>query len=240
MAKTTIFNIELPDPGQDRNDWGGILNGDSFGSLDFFLQQNPSQFLMINVGSGGGLGAPSTSGYLRISGGTDLVGHWDVQHSSSGSLDFIEYDGSTTEERFTIASGGDMYRYSSDESYGPGGIYIPLAEVDQIGDWIAVTTTSFTDVDLSDDGVPSGAVAAVVRMYGHTFGAAVFSTYARKNGSSDTTNKVWVGQNGTNVDNAGVHTFVIPLDSNLIFEANNGSSGVSAGQWEAVVLGYFI
>jgi hypothetical protein len=236
MANTTVYQIEIPDDGGDEGEWGLILNNLTFRDFDRYLRENPSQFLIVNAKPSGA--EIQTEGYLRISGGADLVSHWDVKHTNSGSLDFIEYDGASTSERFTIASGGGMYRYASDVSYGPGGIYIEVDPVDQIGDWIAVSTTTYTDVDVSDDGVPAGATAVKIRII-----LDVSTSQAivgiRPNGSSSNFNgnfPLW------SQDIAGGLVggeAVVGLDSSGVFEAKFTDSWTGTTN-EAFVIGYFI
>jgi hypothetical protein len=237
MPNTIVYGIEMPTIGESENNWGFILENTTFAEFDKYLRDNPSQFLIVNGGADGS--APETSGYLRISGGTSLVSHWQIEHSTSGSLDFIEYDGSNTNTRLSIASGGGLWPYdSSGESYTKGGIYIPVQDPDAVGDWISSSTTSWTDVDVSDDGVPSVAVAAKIKsVIASSVGSLTLRV--RINGETTSDNGDLAGPNEAAGAATTVTEWTIGIDSSGIFEAKFDTSFTNVAN-EVYVMGYFI
>jgi hypothetical protein len=228
---TPIYNIPTPNDLGSNGVWGAILNENTFRKFDQYLQSNPSQFLTINASG------DNSSGYLQIN--DDASNYWRITHTTSGTMDFEDNDGG---KHLTLTSGNRMYRYDdSGVTHNPGGIYIPLPSGNQIGDWIAASTASYTDVDVSDDGVPSGAVAVHCFMWANSIGGPGNTVLrARKNGESHDTNATLVAKltnlAGTNLNG---DEFVVPLDENLIFEART-VAGLTASPWECWVKGYFI
>ena len=115
------------------------------------------------------------------------------------------------------------------------GRYVPLAEPDAIGDWIAVSVTAYGNVDVSDDGVRKGACAVSVSVVGAgtTTTAGLF---ARKNGATIPVNVGVFWQTAGVTDS--YYCFSVALDDDAVFEAaftvNKG------GTTGAKVIGYYI
>lgn len=118
------------------------------------------------------------------------------------------------------------------------GAFIPLADPDIIGDWIASTQTTYTDVNVSDDGVPAGATAVLVQHLNNA--CNVFhSVGVRKNGSVANGNQNFVATTPTPAGaNGWEGEFIVPLDSSGIFEAYNNASATCT-VFSAAVVGYF-
>lgn len=122
------------------------------------------------------------------------------------------------------------------------GQFVPLADADVIGDWIASNVTTFTDVDVSDDGVRKGACAVAVRasFYDSTLSPVGLTTgQVRKNGSSATTNVMICGVGYGNIVGIMSTTFIVAVDDNAIFEAKFGVA-FTTGVDTAAVVGYWI
>jgi hypothetical protein len=120
------------------------------------------------------------------------------------------------------------------------GRWVPLTDPDAIGDWIAANVTTYTDVDVSDDGVRKGANAVCCRFYTVKSGGTWAALRTRRNGSSDT-----LFQNyGPYVTPASSDDFFgnfrIPLDSNGVFEASWSASWATSTTNSAWVIGYYI
>jgi hypothetical protein len=116
------------------------------------------------------------------------------------------------------------------------GRYVPLAEPDSIGDWIATNVTAATDVDVSDDSVRKGACSVVIS-YVLSFAGNTMYLYARKNGSTGTT-EVRFQFTGATGDTYYIRgQFVVGLDNNAIFEAWHDAAVSSS---TAKVHGYYI
>jgi hypothetical protein len=104
------------------------------------------------------------------------------------------------------------------------GQFVPVKPPNQIGDWPAATVIAPADVDVSDDGVRKGAVAAQIVWYGQASGAPLVHLYARENGVAGITTA-----GALQVANVGVFAhFVIPLDNTAKFEA------YFSADWDAV------
>lgn len=93
--------------------------------------------------------------------------------------------------------------------------YNVVDPIDVIGDWIAASVVTYTDVDVSDDGVPTGAVAADI-MFRSNSTVTAANLYVRKKGSVDTAGIVAIGKGDSY---SWPSTFMVPLDSDGKFQA---------------------
>ncbi len=117
------------------------------------------------------------------------------------------------------------------------GVFVPLADPDQIGDWISSSTTSWTDVTTNDDGVRYGANAVMVRTFMNR-SSGFNQLKVRKNGETTDDNGDFVSQSPS-TGFADSKTFVVGLDNNAVFEARFTSSWTATTN-EAYVIGYWI
>lgn len=134
---------------------------------------------------------------------------------------------------FTSYGGGD-YWYQSGGSVGMGR-FVPVVEPDGIADWIAVTVTSWADVDVSDDSCRKGACAVQLSttVAGNT---AIAQLQLRGNGRTAGLYGHEVGTGAGNVEQSGPVT--VSLDNEGIFEAQFSAS--KGGTTTARVTGYYI
>jgi hypothetical protein len=120
------------------------------------------------------------------------------------------------------------------------GRYVSLDPVDQIGDWIGANTTAWTVVDVSDDGVQKGAVAAFVAFrWTHDLGPTPLGLLIKPYGSGDGTN--YCARSIDLILHQGLVHIPVGLDGNGRFEAKffMDWSG-SCGGHSAAVKGYWI
>lgn len=120
-------------------------------------------------------------------------------------------------------------------SVGLGQRFVPI-DGDTVGDWIASTVTSATDVDLSDDSVRKGAIAALINCYGHKTAGQAIALNVRRNGDSNNA-VIYPTVAAAGYDTCGYG--VVGLDDNAIFEAWFGSSWASTTNL-CRVFGYWI
>ena len=231
MPSTTIYSIGLPTVNSNQGTWDELLNDLTFRSFDQYYRDNPSSYVAINASG------TTASGTLRINNNINLPNnYWAITHSSSGTLDIGHNQVSAL--ALTITSGGSLYRYSTVTpytSYGPVGMYYPSLAYDEIGDWIAASTTTPTNVDVSDDGVPLNAIAAHIAFIGRSSASDIFLR-VRKDG--DATDAIQNSVAGLFATFSGATTFIVPI-LNGIFEAKFFNSWTATVN-RAVVLGYFI
>ena len=120
---------------------------------------------------------------------------------------------------------------------GMGSNYVAVDPEDEIGDWISTSTTSYTDVDVSDDGVRKGAV--MVECNGRFDSSSGYiALQVRPNGSTDS-NLRYVHIRISDLNTAAMWS--VSLDENGKFEAKFDSSwtaGTSGNH--AWVTGYWI
>ena len=228
MPSTTIYSIGLPTVDGDQYTWGQILNDLTFRSIDQYMRDNPAMYVSINASGS------SSSGEMRLMNDINIdTNYWSIKHSASGTLDIKNAASSVT--NLTVTSGGSLYKYSTSSPYnshGPLGMFVPLAVPDNIGDWISTLTTTFTDVDVSDDGVPKGAVAVVFRLTINSNGGV--GLRLRPKGNTQTFNYI---THRANIDNA--YTIVVAIDNDCIFQAQWGGATTSVVN-NAAVIGYYI
>jgi hypothetical protein len=117
------------------------------------------------------------------------------------------------------------------------GRFVPIT-ADEVGDWIASTVTTATDVDVSDDGVRAGAVAVLLHVYLLDNSGVCQTLYMRKNGSSETGFGVITNGAGLSAERKYYET-TVKLDDDAVFEAWFNSSW-STTQNQAWVNGYYI
>lgn len=116
------------------------------------------------------------------------------------------------------------------------GVFVPVVERDQIGDWIAPDVTAYADVDVSDDGVRKGACSVAVNWYGYKNAGVVYSLGVRRNGDTNGFTAQSTGPSGVE----RTANFIIALDGNAKFEAQFGASWATGTTNVAYVLGYWI
>ena len=117
------------------------------------------------------------------------------------------------------------------------GRFVPVDPTDAIGDWIASSVTSYTDVDVSDDGVRKGAVAVSLQISLYSTSGLSYVA-VRPNGSSDTSNGCYL--NAIRALGLFYPCFCeVGLDDNGKFEAKFTASWTAAGN-NAFVRGYWI
>lgn len=143
------------------------------------------------------------------------------------------------------ATTADIYMFHYDgtnwyliHGYGSAGTgqTVYLASPDTIGDWIGVSVTSATDVDVSDDSVPKGAKQAIILVHMNSSGVTPVLR-CRINGSSDTGNNTIRYNYGNNSGYGMFAVIEVDLDVNGIFEAW-WSAAWTLGTNAAYVLGY--
>ena len=116
------------------------------------------------------------------------------------------------------------------------GRFVPLADANVVEDWISSSTTTFTDIDVSDDGVRKGSVAVECSSY-FISSAGAPTLYVRRNGSSvDTTANSVAAIMSTSLL---VDVFTAKLDNDGKFEAKFSASWTSVSN-ALYVLGYYI
>ena len=240
MPSTPVYSIILPTVGGHVDTWGDLLNNDTFVKFDSYIRDNPAAYTAINASG------TNSTGQLRLMNNLNITtNYFTFTHSASGTLDIKNAASSVT--ALTVTSGGAFYRNQNVtpfNSFGPGAIYVPLSTPDVIGDWITASTTSYTDVDVSDDGVPKGALAVVLELYAaHTTGAYRV-LYIRKNGI--TSGGRWsdgsivaIILSPTTGGLANQNLVIVPIDANGIFEAK-WDAALTSGTTTGTVVGYFI
>jgi len=173
-------------------------------------------------------------------------GHWfDLRITTS----HVTIDGGLTGSGHSIpCQSGDWLRFKYNGSayeqvagnVGMGTTLVIVEPGDTIGDWIATTQITFTDVDVSDDGVRKGAVAFHLAISIAGPASGMNSCRARQNGStSDTSGEIVNHQETSGANNLIGHKWV-PLDEDAIFEARFQTSAASAAENAAFVIAYII
>jgi hypothetical protein len=110
---------------------------------------------------------------------------------------------------------------------------VMLDEANAIGDWISSSIDSFTDVDVSDDGVRKGATMAVLMLEIVTSSGSVPSLRTMRKGGTSHTGRYQTGAASAMMD---AHA---ALDNNGVFQAKFASSW-SSSQNIASVVAYYI
>lgn len=254
----TTGDLALYQPADNETGWGTNVNT-NFQSLDTEATNLRKGILKTEAAfadadttpsvSAGGLFRTANTGATSISNFDDPTSGQVIQvRVNDANTTFVH--GATTIRmkagHNVVATTGDIFLFRYDGTdwfqlaggYGRGaaGAYVTLAEPDAIGDLIAVTQTTFTDIDVSDDGVPKGATAAMTRFYLNAPTSGV-NLLVRKNGSASSTNN-HIALFCASGSNATVSEVAVPLDADAKFEAKFDSSAGAASIWTAAVIGY--
>lgn len=119
---------------------------------------------------------------------------------------------------------------------GMGNVFVAIDPPDAVGDWIAPSTTTFTDVDLSDDGVRKGADRALLSCFiNPSVNTPIVQT--RRNGSSATGNATFA--QGSDPSTSTSARFEVNLDDDAVFEARFSSTWTATTN-ECFCRGFYI
>ena len=239
---TSIYSIETPVILGSEDTWGTTLNNQTFVGFDSYMRDNIASYISINASG------TTASGQIRLFSNLNLPdNYWSITHQqNSESGIFSIRKNQTLSTPLIFVSGGAWYKtqnISPFTNYGPGGILYMRGKItgegmfDGIGDWISSSTVDWTDVDVSDDGVPKGASAVMIRIETNS-SATITTLRVRKNGGSE-------DSNDNNIySHKALSVFhqsesIVPVDANAIFEAKWVSSWTSTIN-NAYVAGYFL
>ena len=163
---------------------------------------------------------------------------WKIGTSASGTLDFLSL---ASGYNLTFNTSKYIYRYSetaNKDSYGPAGLYVPLSPRVQIGDWISSSTTSYTVVDVTDDGVPKGATSALIGFVIAASGSTTVNLTLSNTSTHYRVNIVRAGR--TDIQAEGyVSMLTVPITTTGTFGAFFSSS-FTALHNNAYVIGYYL
>jgi len=238
---TFIYSIETPIVLGSENSWGDILNNQTFTSLDLYMRDNPASYVAINASG------TTASGQIRLFNNINLYNNfWAITHNQNSEDNILSIrKNQTLSTPLIFISGGAWHKsqnISPFTSYGPGGLIYLRGKItgegmfDGIGDWISSSTVDWTDVDVSDDGVPKGAIA-VILCNAMLSSETNITCYFRKNGDSNTDGTAILSTTFASIGITNV--LLVPIDSNGIFEAKFSSSWTSSIN-SASVMGYLL